>query len=89
MISSTRQLTAPPPPLAAMFFSDTSRATKSSGATQEQYTESQTELFTVNSVGALCGSLKVGPTRRWKSVMACRRRAQIARPPRPPAESSG
>lgn len=41
-----------------MFFSDTSRATKSSGATQEQYTESQTELFTVGSVGSLCGSLK-------------------------------
>lgn len=42
-----------------LYFSDTSRATKSShSATQEQYTESQTPIFTVTSVPALCGSLK-------------------------------
>ncbi|KAL8279173.1 hypothetical protein RQP46_008429 [Phenoliferia psychrophenolica] len=41
-----------------MFFSDTSRATKSSGVNEAQYTESQTALFTVASVPALCGSLK-------------------------------
>lgn len=43
-----------------MFFSDTASSTKASshGATQEQYTESQTPLFTVSSVPALCGSLK-------------------------------
>ncbi|KAK4705937.1 translation initiation factor 4E, partial [Phenoliferia sp. Uapishka_3] len=41
-----------------MYFSDTSRATKASGATQEQYTEAQTPLFTVDSVPGLCGNLK-------------------------------
>lgn len=41
-----------------MYFSDTSRATKQSGATQEQYTTSLSPVFTAASVPTLCGSLK-------------------------------
>lgn len=46
-------------PCVALYFSDTATTKKSShAATEEQYTQSQTPLFTVSSVPALCGSLK-------------------------------
>ncbi|KAM0752736.1 translation initiation factor eIF4e [Meredithblackwellia eburnea MCA 4105] len=41
-----------------MFFSDTSRATKTTATTEAQYTDSQSRLFNCSTVPSLCGSLK-------------------------------
>lgn len=56
----------------ALFFSDTATTKKNShGATEEQYTQCQTPLFTVDSVPALCGSLKA-----YKRLISSRRANQ-------------